>query len=47
MRWTYKIEMALLLNAAGYQRWQIYGSFDRRPLTRDDDIMVVFASREG
>jgi SAM-dependent methyltransferase len=47
MRWTYKIEMELLLKAAGYQRWQIYGSFDRRPLTRDDDIMVVFASREG
>jgi SAM-dependent methyltransferase len=47
MRWTYKIEMELLLRAAGFQRWQICGSFDRRPLTHDTDIMVVFAWREG
>jgi SAM-dependent methyltransferase len=42
-RWTFKPEMDLLLGAAGYLRWQIYGGFDRRPLTRDDDQMIVFA----
>jgi hypothetical protein len=47
MRWTYKFEMELLLRTAGYQQWEIWGSFQRRPLTRDDDIMVVFAWREG
>ena len=43
MRWTYKPEMELLLRTAGFPRWQICGGFDRRPLTRDDDLMVVFA----
>jgi SAM-dependent methyltransferase len=44
MRWTFKPEMELLLGAAGYSRWQIYGGFDRRPLEHEDDLMVVFAS---
>jgi len=43
MRWTYKQEMELLLRAAGFSRWQICGGFDRRPLTRDNDLMIVFA----
>jgi SAM-dependent methyltransferase len=43
MRWTFKPEMELLLAAAGYARWEIYGGFDRRPLTRDDEQMIVFA----
>jgi hypothetical protein len=43
MRWTYKPEMELLLRTAGFPRWQIFGGFDHRPLTRDDDLMVVFA----
>jgi SAM-dependent methyltransferase len=47
MRWTFKPEMELLLGAAGYPRWQICGGFDRRPLTRDDDQMVVFAWKDG
>jgi SAM-dependent methyltransferase len=46
MRWTYKPEMELLLQAAGFPRWQICGDFDRRPLTRDTDQMIVFAWRD-
>jgi hypothetical protein len=42
-RWIYKGEMALLLRVAGFGRWEIYGGFDRRPLTRDTDGMVVQA----
>jgi SAM-dependent methyltransferase len=45
-RWTFKPEMELLLGVAGYTRWQMYGGFDRRPLTRDDDQMIVFARME-
>jgi hypothetical protein len=43
MRWTFKPEMELLLAAAGFARWEICGDFDRRPLTRDDEQMIVFA----
>jgi len=42
-RWIYKGEMALLLRVAGFGRWEIYGGFDRRPLTKDNDGMVVQA----
>jgi SAM-dependent methyltransferase len=43
VRWTYKAEMALLLRAAGFRRWEICGDFDRRPLTRETDNLIVFA----
>jgi len=43
MRWTFRPEMELLLAAAGFSRWTICGDFDRRPHTRDDQQMVVFA----
>jgi hypothetical protein len=42
-RYFYKHEMALLLRVAGFTRWEICGGFDRRPLTRDNDAMVVTA----
>jgi SAM-dependent methyltransferase len=42
-RWIYKGEMALLLRVAGFGRWEIYGGFDRQPLTKDTDGMVVEA----
>jgi SAM-dependent methyltransferase len=42
-RYIYKHEMALLLRVAGFARWEIYGDFDRRPLTRENDAMVVAA----
>lgn len=43
VRWVYKSEMALLLRAAGFRRWEIFGGFDRRPLTAETDAMVVLA----
>ena len=46
MRWIYKPEMELLLQVAGFPRWQICGDFDRRPLTRDTDQMIVFAWKD-
>ncbi len=42
-RYIYKQEMALLLRVAGFARWDIYGGFDRRPLIRENDEMVVTA----
>ena len=45
-RYLYKHEMELLLRVAGFSRWEIYGDFDRRPLTREDDAMIVTAWNE-
>jgi hypothetical protein len=42
-RYLYKHEMELLLRVAGFARWEIYGDFDRRPLTQESDAMVVAA----
>lgn len=42
-RWLYKAEMDLLLRLAGFTRWQIFGGFDRRPLTQETDAMIVLA----
>jgi SAM-dependent methyltransferase len=42
-RYIYKHEMELLLRVAGFARWEIYGDFDRRPLTREKDAMIVTA----
>jgi len=42
-RYLYKNEMELLLHIAGFTRWEIYGDFDRRPLTRETDAMIVMA----
>jgi SAM-dependent methyltransferase len=42
-RYIYKQEMALLLRVAGFTRWEIAGDFDSRPLTRENDAMVVTA----
>jgi hypothetical protein len=35
-----------LLRAAGFARWEIWGDFDRRPLTQETDGMVVLARRD-
>ena len=40
-RYIYKHEMELLLRVAGFARWEIYGDFDRRPLTRETEAMIV------
>jgi SAM-dependent methyltransferase len=42
-RYVYKHEMELLLRIAGFARWEICGDFDRRPLTRETDAMIVMA----
>ncbi len=45
-RYIYKHEMELLLRVAGFARWEISGDFDLRPLTRENDAMVVTAWNE-
>ncbi len=45
-RYIYKHEMELLLRVAGFTRWEIHGDFDRRPLTSENDAMVVTAWNE-
>lgn len=42
-RYMYKNELELLLRVAGFARWEIYGDFDRRPLTNETDAMIVAA----
>jgi SAM-dependent methyltransferase len=42
-RYIYKHEMELLLRVAGFARWEICGDFDGRPLTRENDAMIVTA----
>ncbi|HTM54980.1 MAG TPA: class I SAM-dependent methyltransferase [Pirellulales bacterium] len=42
-RYLYKHEMELLLRVAGFERWEIYGDFDRRPLLKESDAMIVTA----
>jgi SAM-dependent methyltransferase len=43
VRWIYKEEMALLLRVAGFRRWEIFGNFERAPLTRETDALIVQA----
>ncbi len=43
VRWIYKSEMELLLRLAGFDRWQISGGFDRRPVVNDTDGTIVEA----
>jgi len=47
MRWTFKPEMELLLRAAGFARWEIYGDFNRRPIEKETDLMIVAAWRSA
>lgn len=42
-RYVYKHEMELLLRVAGFARWEICGDFECRPLTRENDAMIVSA----
>jgi SAM-dependent methyltransferase len=42
-RYVFKHEMELLLRLAGFARWKIYGDFDRRPLMRENEAMIVEA----
>jgi len=45
LRWVYRFELELLLATAGFDDVRIFGGFDRRPLERDTDEMVVLARR--
>ncbi len=45
-RYLYHHEMELLLRVAGYARWEIYGDFDRHPLVRENEAMIVSAWSE-
>ena len=47
IRWVYREEMALLLRVAGFPRWEILGGFDRRPLTKETDEMIVLPYNSG
>lgn len=40
-RYIYKNEMQLLLQAAGFERWEIHGDFSGKPLERESDAMIV------
>ena len=42
-RYIFKQEMELLLRVAGFGRWEIHGDFDGRPLTCENDAMIVTA----
>jgi SAM-dependent methyltransferase len=46
LRWVYRWELELLLATAGFADVRILGGFDRRPLERDTDEMVVLARRK-
>jgi hypothetical protein len=39
--------MALLLKAAGFTRFDIFGDFDRRPLAQETDQMIVVAQNDS
>lgn len=41
--WIFKPQLELLLRSAGFSHWEIHGGFDRQPLERDDQEMVVEA----
>jgi SAM-dependent methyltransferase len=42
-RWIYPHEMERLLQVAGYERWEILGGFDGRPLRPEAVTMIVKA----
>jgi len=46
-RWVYPFELELLFRLAGYDRWQILGGWDRRPLEVDGGQMLAFAWKAG
>jgi SAM-dependent methyltransferase len=45
LRWTHKLELELLFRAAGFARWEIYGGFEREPLTPAAQQMIATAWR--
>lgn len=45
VRWIYKNELELLLQLAGFERFEIYGDFQRGPITPECHTMVAVAWR--
>jgi SAM-dependent methyltransferase len=43
VRYFYATELELLLRLAGFSRWELFGGFDRRPLAKETDAIVVEA----
>jgi len=46
-RWVYRFEIELLFRQAGFDRWEILGGWDRRPLETDAGQMLAFAWKAG
>lgn len=46
-RWVYRFELELLFRLAGYDRWEILGGWDRRPLEADQGQMLAFGWKAG
>lgn len=43
IRWIYSEEFKLLLRLAGFERWELYGDFDKSGFTAQSDEMVWIA----
>ncbi|OFX15573.1 MAG: hypothetical protein A2Z18_09970 [Armatimonadetes bacterium RBG_16_58_9] len=43
IRWIYKEEFKLLLRLTGFERWEVYGGFDKSEFTAHSDEMVWIA----
>jgi SAM-dependent methyltransferase len=46
VRYIYKHEMELLLRVAGFAQWRIFGDFHSRPMSSENDTIVVVARKE-
>ena len=40
MRWIFKEEFQLLLRLSGFSRWEVYGSFSKKPFKGSDGEMI-------
>lgn len=45
-RWVYRFELELLLRAAGFSRWTIWGGFEGKSLSDPQDQMIAWAWRD-
>jgi SAM-dependent methyltransferase len=43
IRWIYREEFRLLLRLAGFERWELYGDFDKSEFSAESDEMVWVA----
>jgi SAM-dependent methyltransferase len=46
-RWVYRFELELLFRLAGFDRWEILGGWDRRPLETDRGQMLAYGWTAG